>query len=392
MFSSMFFYLFICLLLFGIGDVLGVATKAKVSAVFVSLMLFLVGFMTGVLPPDIIKLAGLTDVGKWSLIFVVFSMGTSLNIKQLIAEWRTVAVAVLSMIVLIVGSVVLIPVIGYQETIVSIPIINGGIVATQIMTSAAMDKGFAMAAALGTVLYAVQKFFGTPVASYFGLRAAKEALAEFRRTGVNPYAPKEEVHGGAAPKETFFEKHKKFYGPFASLTIADFFSWLAFVIGKYTGLSATIWSLILGAVIGSTGLVPPKILDHAKSSGIFNVGVFAVIIPSLAKIKVSDLLVLSFNTIMVFIVVFAVLFLFFYILPLWKILGNRNLAMGVAVMQLLGFPATYLVANEIAIATGETEEERQVVNDAIMPKYLVGGFATVTTFSVITAGILEKFL
>lgn len=95
---------------------------------------------------------------------------------------------------------------------------------------------------------------------------------------------------------------------------------------------------------------------------------------------------------MVFIVVFAVLFLFFYILPLWKILGNRNLAMGVAVMQLLGFPATYLVANEIAIATGETEEERQVVNDAIIPKYLVGGFATVTTFSVITAGILEKFL
>ena len=209
MFTSMFFYLFICLLIFGIGDVLGVATKAKVSALFVSLMLFLVGFMTGVLPPDIIKLAGLTDIGKWSLIFVVFSMGISLNIKQLIAEWRTVAVAVLSMIVLIAGSVVLIPVIGYQETIVSIPIINGGIIATQIMTSAAMDKGFAMAAALGTVLYAVQKFVGTPVASYFGLRAAKEALAEFRRTGVNPYAPKEEVHGGAAPKETFFEKHKK---------------------------------------------------------------------------------------------------------------------------------------------------------------------------------------
>lgn len=389
MFTSMFFYLFICLLLFGIGDVLGVATKAKVSAVFVSLMLFLVGFMTGVLPPDIIKLAGLTDIGKWSLIFVVFSMGTSLNIKQLIAEWRTVVVAVLSMVVLIAGSVVLIPVIGYQETIVSIPIINGGIVATQIMTSAAMDKGFAMAAALGTVLYAVQKFFGTPVASYFGLRAAREALAEFRRTGVNPYAPKEEVQ---LLKKPSLKNTKKFYGPFASLTIAALFSWLAFVIGKYTGLSATIWALILGAVMGSTGLVPPKILDHAKSSGIFNVGVFAVIIPSLAKIKVSDLLVLSFNTIMVFIVVFVVLFLFFYILPLWKILGNRNLAMGVAVMQLLGFPATYLVANEIAIATGETEEERQVVNDAIMPKYLVGGFATVTTFSVITAGILEKFL
>ena len=109
-------------------------------------------------------------------------------------------------------------------------------------------------------------------------------------------------------KKPSLKNTKKFYGPFASLTIAAFFSWLAFVIGKYTGLSATIWALILGAAMGSTGLVPPKILDHAKSSGIFNVGVFAVIIPSLAKIKVSDLLVLSFNTIMVFIVVFAVHF------------------------------------------------------------------------------------
>ena len=70
MFTSMFFYLFICLLLFGIGDVLGVATKAKVSAVFVSLMLFLVGFMTGCSAAGILlSFAGLTDIGKWSLIF-----------------------------------------------------------------------------------------------------------------------------------------------------------------------------------------------------------------------------------------------------------------------------------------------------------------------------------
>ena len=177
----MFFYLFVCLLLFGIGDVLGVATKAKVSAVFVSLMLFLVGFMTGVLPPDIIKLAGLTDIGKWSLIFVVFSMGTSLNIKQLIAEWRTVAVAVLSMIVLIAGSIVLIPVIGYQETIVSIPIINGGIVATQIMTSAAMDKGFAMAA-----LNAMPFQRSTLALAFF---ASSFTTLLFIATGTTLYAP-----------------------------------------------------------------------------------------------------------------------------------------------------------------------------------------------------------
>lgn len=390
MFSGTLFYIFVCLLLFGIGDILGAATKARLSAVFVSLILFLIGFMSGILPPNIIELAGLTEMGKWALIFVVFSMGTTINMKELIAEWRTVLTAVLSMVVLIVGGLVLVPVIGYNETVVSIPIINGGIVATQMMTTAAMDKGLNVAAALGAVLYAVQKFFGTPVASYFGLRAAKTALEEYRRTGVNPYKPTEikEVKG----KQSFYEQHKKYYGNFASLAIVAFFSWIAVCIGKMTGVSGTIWALLLGALMGSTGLVPPKILEHAKSSGIFNVGVFATIIPSLGKIKMDDLLFLSYSTIIVFIVVFAVLFLFFYILPLWKILGSRNIAMGVAVTQLLGFPATYLVASEVAQAAGETDEERQVVLDAIMPKYLVGGFATVTTFSVILAGIFEKFL
>jgi len=38
------FLLFICLIIFTIGDVLGVATKAKLSSVFVALMIFLVGF------------------------------------------------------------------------------------------------------------------------------------------------------------------------------------------------------------------------------------------------------------------------------------------------------------------------------------------------------------
>lgn len=43
---------------------------------FVSLFLFLAGFMSGLIPPDIIKKAGLQDLGKIAVIFVVFSMGT----------------------------------------------------------------------------------------------------------------------------------------------------------------------------------------------------------------------------------------------------------------------------------------------------------------------------
>ena len=272
---------------FAIGDFLGVATKAKVSSVFVSLLLFLIFFMADWIPDDVINQAGLTQIGKWAVGFVVFGMGTTINMRELMAEWRTVATACLSMAVIWIGMIVLVPLIGYNETIVAIPIINGGIVATQIMTSAAMENGLEMAAALGTILYAVQKFFGTPFASYFGLREAREVLAVYRQTGVNPN--KAQPKAGEEPKLAFFDKHKKYYGQFVCLGITAFFSWVAWCIGQFTGLSYTIWCLILGAIMATTGLVPKNILAQAKSGGIFNVAVFASIIPSLAKIELGEL-------------------------------------------------------------------------------------------------------
>ena len=184
MINNYFFYLFITLLFFGIGDFLGVLTKAKVSSVFVSLLLFLVCFMTGIIPADTIKLAGLSEIGSWSALFIIFSMGTSINLREFISEWRTVVTAVLSMLVVMASAVIMIPLVGYNETIVSVPIINGGIVATQIMTTAAMEKGLTLAAALGTIVYAVQKFFGTPFASYFGIREARWVVEELRRTAA----------------------------------------------------------------------------------------------------------------------------------------------------------------------------------------------------------------
>lgn len=68
----MFLYLFIVLAIFGIGDFLEVFTKAKLSSVFVVMILFLIGFMTGILPADIIEQAGLSQIGKWSIGFIVF--------------------------------------------------------------------------------------------------------------------------------------------------------------------------------------------------------------------------------------------------------------------------------------------------------------------------------
>lgn len=54
MFTSMQFYLFVVLGIFLIGDVLGVATKGKLSGMMITMLIFLVGFLSGIIPADII--------------------------------------------------------------------------------------------------------------------------------------------------------------------------------------------------------------------------------------------------------------------------------------------------------------------------------------------------
>ena len=392
------FLLFICMIIFAIGDILGVATKARLSSVFVALMLFLVGFLTGVIPLDIIKQGMLSEVAKWSAPFIIFHMGTMINMRELIQEWRTVLMSCIAMGVAALSIFAISPLIGMQSAIVSIPIINGGIVATQIMTDAALSKGFTLAAALGAIIYAIQKFVGTPPASFFGLKEAELMLKEYREKGgsIGASDASKNIKRAGATLYTSLGLDK-YYTPFTCLGVTAFFAWLSYYLqgiskGMGMNISYSIWALLLGAIAGHIGIVPEKILDKGKSSGFFSMVVFAAIIPSLATIKVGDLQTLLFQTVVIFVAVLAGTFLFMYYLPLWKIVGSRNLSVGIAMAQLLGFPATYLIANEIATAVTEDEAERAFVLKRIMPAYVVAGFVSVTSISIIIAGIFADFL
>lgn len=389
-----FFYLFVCLALFAIGDFLGVFTKARVSSVFVALLLFLVGFMTGIIPKNIIEQAGLTQISKWATGYVVFNMGTKINMKQLIEEWRTIVVSLIAMIVAVISLFAISPIIGREAAIVTIPIINGGLIATQIMTDAAMAKGFALVAGLGTIVYAVQKFVGTPPASFHGLREAEKMLVEFRANKESSVSNKKknDETNKKDTKNTFYETYDKYFTDFICLGIAGLFVWFSSYLGKVTPINYSIWALVLGATTGGIGLLPPSILDKGKASGLLQMAIFASIIPSLAQITLSDLTSLGWQTLVIFVAALAGIYIFLYVLPTWKIIGSRDLAVGIAMAQLLGFPATFLIANEIATAVAKTPEEKDHVLSRIMPAYVVAGFVTVTSLSIIMAGILVKLL
>ena len=186
-------YFSIVLGLFVIGDWLGIWTKAKLSSIFVVLISFLLLFLFKIVPADIIDQAGLTAAAKWATPMLVFHMGTMINLRQLLDEWRTVVTSVIGMIAAIIGILLVIPLIGRDAALVSIPVINGALVATQIMTDAAVEKGLTLAAMLPAVVFAVQKFVGTPIVSRCGLLEARNLLADFRerrpRVSLSPPPP-----------------------------------------------------------------------------------------------------------------------------------------------------------------------------------------------------------
>ena len=128
------------LALFAIGDVISSVTGARISSVFVALLGFLILFMTGIFPGDIMTISGLTGAAAISGQGLVFHMGTNINIRQLLKEWRTLVLAIVSMGVAVISVFAVVPLVGWDAAVVTIPIVNGGIMATNIMVDAALAK------------------------------------------------------------------------------------------------------------------------------------------------------------------------------------------------------------------------------------------------------------
>ena len=130
--NAMFSSFMIVLIVFALGDIVGKITKGKLSGMMVVMLLFLVGFLTKLIPADIIDQGGLTALSKLAIAMVLFNMGTTLNVKQLIEEWRTVLMAALCMLASCLVMLLVSPIIGFDTVLVGMPVINGAAMATSL--------------------------------------------------------------------------------------------------------------------------------------------------------------------------------------------------------------------------------------------------------------------
>lgn len=396
--SPLYLALFVVLGVFALGDIVGISTKSKLSSVFVALIVFLLLFMADIIPPDIVAQAQLTGIGMFAAPFLIFHMGTSISITQLRQEWKVLVLATVSVIAGLSGVLATTPIIGREAAIVSAPIVNGGIIATQILTGVAMEQGFTLAAALGTMIFVVQRFFGNIPASIAATREAKLLIAEYREKKMNgidllkEYNESETNISNSQKKLQLWKKLDKYWTSYVVLGVVAVFSLVASILGSLTPIPLSIWSLIFGVLSAQFGIVPPNILDKGKATGIFLVATLASLVPALADVTPASLFQLGFELLVVFAGAFLALYVIMLLLPTWKLIGSKNLTVGIAMSQFLAFPATFLVVNEVAIAISQNEDEKQYIIKKLTPAFVVSGFVSVTTLSVIVAGIFATIL
>lgn len=151
--------------------------------------------------------------------------------------------------------------------------------------------------------------------------------------------------------------------------------------------------MILGIVARNTGLVPSHFLrDISRSTGFFNFLTMITMIPSLAKINLADIPVIGFNALVIFVFAMIIMVVIFRFTPLWKICGSKSLSLGIAMCQMIGYPGTQLIADEIANAVGKTDAERDYISEKLGTAYVIAGFTTVTLLSVVLANFIGRIL
>lgn len=389
----------LCLVLVALtlGDVISAKTKAFVPSVFVSAMIFIIGFWT-IFPADMVDLSGIGNpLAQLSMLLLVTHMGTLMSLKELAAQWKTMIIALIGIVGICVGSVALgTAVFGWDTAVIATPPLTGGLVASIMMSDAATAKGLNDLAVLAILMYVVQGFAGYPLTAMLLKKEGNKLLADFRGGKVKS-SVKNEIVATVVEEESKFriipklpEKYDTTYMVLLRISIVAL---LAVKLEALTGgnISKYVIGLMLGAIASEIGFVDRKPLVKAGSFGILMTSLMAFIMAGLAK-ATPDMLV-KMAVPLIGMIVFGVIGMGIFSIIAGKLLGtSKEMSFAVALTALYGFPPNYILTEEAAKALAETPEEKEFLMDQMLPQMLVGGFTTVTLASVIIAGLFVNFI
>ncbi|MBO0470244.1 hypothetical protein JZO66_06785 [Enterococcus sp. DIV0242_7C1] len=385
-----------------IGDIISSKTKAWVSSVFVCAVLFVVGYWT-FFPKNIVEIAGIPPVVATLLMYLLITnMGTLLSIKELGNQWKTIVITLSG----ITGIVVLLLTVGsfifdLETVLVAVPPLVGGVVSSLIMSEAAQTAGLTSLSVLAILIYVMQGFAGYPLTSIMLKKEGKRMLEKYRNGQWQPVneQKKSSLEDSIIEDETipklFKKVPKKYHTDFSRIFRLACVALAAYYVSvwcsSFVSISPFVLCLFFGVIASTLGFLEKQPLKQANSFGFAILGLMLFIFDGLKKATPEMLEELLLPMVGIIIIGVAGMYLFSAIVG--RILGvSKEMAFAVSLTALYGFPADYIITNEVIQSLTEDEKEIEALTHHMMPPMLVAGFITVTIVSVILAGIFSSIL
>ncbi|QIQ22414.1 hypothetical protein [Zophobihabitans entericus] len=392
--------LVLILLILYIGDIVATRTKAWIPSVFVCAVLFLAGYWT-FFPKDIVARAGIPQVVAVMLMYLLITnMGTLLSVKELLKQWKTILISLAG----ILGIIIVCGIIGYvlfdkNTVIVAIPPLVGGIVSAIIMSGGAQEAGLPTLAVFAIIIYVMQGFAGYPLTSIMLKREGRKVLEKYRagqweESLDGSKGEKSEavaaIEENAMPK--MFSKVPAAYNTeyFQFLRLA-FVGFLAYLTSKalepIVAVSPFVLCLLYGVIASSVGFLERHPLKKANGFGFAVMGLMLFIFDTLNR--ATPEMLLDLVTPLIVLIISAVIGMFIFAVVVGKVLKvSLEMAFSIALTALYGFPADYIITNEVINSLTQDETERRVLTSHMLAPMLIGGFISVTMVSVVLAGIM----
>jgi len=383
----------IVLLILAVGELVSMKTKAMIPSVFVSAVLFIIGFWT-ILPGDIVAQSSFaTPVVYLSMYLLLTHMGTLMSLKELLAQWKTLVIALAG----IVGIIILTMTVGkflfgWENVVAATPPLTGGVVASILMSTAAAERGLTSIAVLATAMYVIQGFFGYPITSFLLKKEAGRLAAKIKSGEIEMNKVEEEEANKEESKFRIIPPlPEKYQTTYVILFKLGLVAALAVMAAPILHLNEFVVCMLFGVIGREIGFLEEKALVKSGSFGFLITILMAFIFAGLSDATpemLTEIAVPLFGIIVLGITGMAVVSAI-----VGKAFGyTKEMSISIAMTALYGFPANYILTIESARANTKNDEEYQYAVDEMLPKMLVGGFATVTIASVIIAGFFVKLL
>lgn len=387
----------VVMLVWTVSDFVAKKTKSLLSSLFVASIIFLIGFLTGVFPEDLLAASSLLALAGVVVGFIIVHLGTMISLEDFTKQWKTLLIGISTVfgigIALYVASLIFGGRIsgaaqdGYAQArdfvIAGTGALSGGTISVILVQEAALGVGLTGVAIFPVLIAALQGLVGFPLTSLILKREAARLKGEYREGNLTPV---ETLQAEAAAQSRLPAALTTTAGTLFVVGIAVLVS---IGINNLTDgvLNTFIVALILGIALRTLGVFKPSVLGGIDALGLMMIAIMILIFGPLATVKPADVSALAEPLIIAFAV--GILGIGLFSALAGKLLGySIPMSVAIGLTSLYGFPGTMILSQEAARGAGESPEEIAAIEHEILPKMIVAGFSTVTITSVIVTSVL----